>query len=277
MAHHEDHFDGHDGLRLFEQCWLPESEPEALVVAIHGFLEHGGRHARLAGLLNDQGYGVYAIDLRGHGRSEGARVFVDSFDDYLADLELFVDRVQRRHPGKPLLLFGHSMGGTIVGLFAATRQPEIRGVAMSAPAVIVGRGVFPLLRRLASFFSRWLPKLRIVSMDGRSISRDPEVVAAFRADPLVFHGRFPVRTGAEILQAALRLQEEIRNVRIPLLILQGTGDRVVSTEGARQIHMKAGSNDKTLHLYEGLYHELLGEPEKDQVTDDLIHWFNTHR
>jgi len=277
MAHHEDHFDGHDGLRLYEQSWLPDSEPEALVVLVHGFLEHSGRHSRLAGVLNDQGYAVYAMDLRGHGRSEGARVFVDSFDDYLADLERFIDRVRRRQPGKPLLLFGHSMGGTIVGLFAAARQPDIQGVAMSAPAAMVGNGVFPILRRLAPFFSRWLPKLRIISMDGRSISRDPEVVASFRNDPLVFHGRFPVRTGAEIVQAAARLQEEIRNVRIPLLILQGTGDRVVCTEGARQLHMRAGCDDKTLHLYEGLYHELLSEPEKDQVTDDLVRWLNARR
>lgn len=277
MTHHEDHFDGHDGLKLYEQCWLPESEPEAVVVLVHGFLEHSGRHERLAGVLNEQGYAVYAMDSRGHGRSEGERAFVDSFDDYLADLELFVDRVRRRQPRRPLLLFGHSMGGTIVGLFAATRQPEVQGIALSAPAVMVGSGVFPILRRLASFFSRWLPKLRIVSMDGRSISRDPEVVAAFRADPLVFHGRFPVRTGAEILQAATRLQEEIRNVRVPLLILQGTDDRVVSPEGARQIHMKAGCDDKTLHLYEGLYHELLSEPEKDDVTDDLVRWLNGRR
>jgi len=217
------------------------------------------------------------MDMRGHGRSEGERVFVEAFDHYLADLEIYVDRVRRRHPDKPLLLFGHSMGGTIVGLFAATREPDVAGVALSAPAVVVGSRVFPLLRHMATFFSRWTPRLRIVSMDGRGISRDSEVVAAFRADPLVFHGRFPVRTGAEILQAAQRLQEEIRNVRVPLLILQGTGDKVVSADGARRIHMRAGSDDKTLHLYEGLYHELLREPEKDQVTADLIRWLNARR
>ncbi|HYW80361.1 MAG TPA: alpha/beta hydrolase, partial [Thermoguttaceae bacterium] len=199
MAHHEDHFNGHDGLKLYEQCWLPESEPEAVVVAIHGFLEHSGRHSRLAGVLNDEGYAVYAMDMRGHGRSEGEPVFVEQFDDYLADLDVFVDRVRRRHPEKPLLLFGHSMGGTIVGLYAATRLPQIQGIALSAPAAMVGNRVFPLLRKAASFFSRWLPRLRIVSLDGRGISRDPQVVADFRNDPLVFHGRFPVRTGAEIL------------------------------------------------------------------------------
>ena len=114
-------------------------------------------------------------------------------------------------------------------------------------------------------------------MGSSSVSRDPEAVAQFKSDPLVFHDRFPVRTGAEILNAARSIQEEILQVRLPLLILHGTGDRVASAEGSRKLHLRAASHDKTLHLYEGLYHELLSEPEREQVVDDLVRWLNSRR
>lgn len=277
MPHDEGHFRTPDGLSLYEQRWLPAGESRAVVLLVHGFTEHSGRYARVAGELNRQGYAVYAMDLRGHGKSEGDRVFVRTFDDYLADLDQFLGRVRQRESDKPLFLFGHSMGGTIVGLYAARRQPQVNGVVLSAPAAVVGKGVFPILRRLATLFGHLLPRMRVVRMGSSFVSRDPEVVAQFKSDPLVFHDRFPVRTGAEILHAARSIQEEILQVRLPLLILHGTGDRVASAEGSRKLHLRAASHDKTLHLYEGLFHELLSEPEREQVVDDLVRWLNGRR
>ena len=130
MPHDEGHFRTPDGLSLYEQCWLPAGESTAVVLLVHGFTEHSGRYAQVAGELNRQGYAVYAMDLRGHGKSEGDRVFVRTFDDYLADLDQFLGRVRQREPDKPLFLFGHSMGGTIVGLYAARRQPRVNGVVL---------------------------------------------------------------------------------------------------------------------------------------------------
>jgi len=277
VVYEDDHFETPDGLRLYEQCWLPEMDTTAVVVLVHGFIEHSGRYAQMAEQLNDQGYAVYALDLRGHGRSRGEPVFVRSFDEYLDDLEVFVQSVRRREPDRPLFILGHSMGGTIAARFAAQRQPDVQGLILSAPAVMVGKGVFPILRRLASFVGRWFPRLRLVRMGTGRLSRDPEVVAEFCSDPLVFHGRFPVRIGAEILRAAQQVQDEAGAIRLPLLILQGTRDWIVDPKGARRLQTLAGSSDKTVRLYDGLYHDLFHEPEREEVINDLIGWMNDRR
>ena len=277
MSHHEDYFTAGDGLRLFEQSWLPAGEPLASIVVVHGINEHSGRYAKLAGDLNARGYAVYTMDLRGHGRSDGDRALIRTFDQYLDDVELLVGRVSARQAGKPIFLLGHSMGGTIVALLGITRQPHVRGLILSAPAVVIAGGVFPVLRRLASFASAVWPTLRLVRMGCRFISRDPAVVEAFRNDPLVFHGRFPVRTGAEILQAAKRLQTTAHRLTLPLLVLHGTGDFVTDPQGSRLLVARAGSADKTLRLYVGLYHEVFSEPERRQVLADVVAWLDGHR
>ena len=272
MPHEEDHFEARDGLRLHENRWLPEGDPVAVVAVVHGFIEHSGRYAEVAAELNRHGYAVDAMDLRGHGKSEGPRVFVRSFDDYLADVEVFLNRLRERQPGKPLFLFGHSMGGTIAALLAATRPLDVHGLLLSAPACRVGGGVFPFLRHLAGFVSRVCPGLRVVRFGFSRVSRDPQVVAGMKNDPLVFHGRFPARTGAEILRAASRLRSRLETIEIPFLLMHGTADLVTDVAGSRELHARARSTDKTLELYEGLYHDLLHEPEKEQVTADLIEW-----
>lgn len=277
MPHFEERFAGHDGLELHEHCWLPRSPASAAVVVVHGINEHAGRYARLAKTLNEQGYAVYAMDLRGHGRSAGSRAMVYSFVEYLADLDVLFARVREREAGKPLFLFGHSMGGTIAARFAVTRKPAFFGLILSAPAVRIGANVFPLLRHFAGIVGRLLPRLRVVRLGCRYISRDPQVVEAFKNDPLVFHGRFPVRTGAEIFRAAKRVETEAAALTLPLLILHGTADAACDVEGSRVLHLRAGSHDKTLCLYEGLYHEVLSEPERDRVLGDLIAWMNPRR
>jgi acylglycerol lipase len=277
MSHHEDRFIARDGLDLYEQWWLPGAEPAAAVVVVHGINEHSGRYARLADDLNRRGYAVYAMDLRGHGRSEGARVLVRSFDEYLDDVEILLDRVAGRQPGKPLFLLGHSMGGAIVALLGMLRPPKVRGLVLSGPSVVVAGGVFPVLRRLAALVSAVWPTLQLVRLGCWYISRDPAVVEAFKNDPLVFHDRFPVRTGAEILRAAKRIQMNMEQLRLPLLILQGGKDYVTDAEGARLLAARAGSTDKTLRLYPGLYHEVFSEPEREQVLADTLAWLDARK
>lgn len=276
MPHHENRFTARDGLQLYEQSWLPNREPRAVVVIIHGINEHSGRYAQLAANLNRHGYAVYTMDLRGHGRSAGPRALVRSFDDYLDDVEVLLERVADREPNKPIFLFGHSMGGAIVARLGITRPPKVRGLILSAPAVLIAGGVFPLLRRLAWLASIVWPTLRVTRMGCRFISRDPAVVEAFRNDPLVFHGRFPVRTGAEILANAKHLQTNASRLRLPLLIFHGTGDFVTDPQGSRLLASRAASSDKTLRLYEGFYHEVFSEPEREQVVADLLAWLDGH-
>jgi acylglycerol lipase len=273
----ESEFFADDGLRLHQRRWLPQGDPAAAVILVHGIIEHGGRYAGVGEELSRRGYAVYAMDLRGHGRSAGDRLWVEEFDRYLADLDGFLDHVRHQQPEKPVFLLGNSMGGAIVGLYAILRQPNVCGVVLSVPAVEVAGDVFPLLRRLAALASRIVPRLRLVRLGAGRLSRDPQVVADFRDDPLVFHGRIPVRTGAEVLRAGRRIRERMADLRLPLLLLHGTEDTITDPRGSRLLHARAGSRDKTLMLYEGLYHDLFHEPEHAQIIEDLARWLDAHR
>lgn len=272
MPAEQNSFEMNGSLPRYERVWLPETSPRAVVVLIHGFTEHSGRYEHVARALNNRGVAVFAMDLRGHGRSGGRRVWIESFSEHLDDVAQYVARVRRENPDKPLFLLGHSMGGTIVALLAMEHRVEAQGMILSAAALRVGDEVFPLLRRLAWLMSRIWPGLRVVRLGCSRLSRDPENVERFRTDPLVHHGRFPIRTGAEILVAADQVDSGAEMIDLPLLILQGTGDRVVSPEGSRRLYRRAASKDKTLKLYDGLYHDLFGEPEKDRVIGDLVDW-----
>jgi len=270
----EDFFPACDGLGLFERRWRPEGEPRAVVLVVHGFVEHGGRYASAAERLTRHGYAVSAMDLRGHGKSDGPRCFILSFDEYVNDLDAYFNHVVQREEGRPAFVLGHSLGGLIALLWSIRRQAKPRGLILSGPALQVGQQVFPWLRHLAGLGSILFPRLRLVRMGGRKISRDPAIVAQFRDDPLVFHGRFPVRSGAEILRAGRLAQARFEQVRTPLLILHGAADRVAAVEASLDLFERAGTTDKTLRLYPELYHEVLNEPEKEQVLTDLIQWLD---
>jgi acylglycerol lipase len=274
MPHSEVHVTTRDGIILYQQCWLPESACRAVVVVVHGFNEHSGRYARLAADLNRQGYAVYAIDLRGHGKSKGPRAWIASFDEYLDDVRILLDRVAHEQPGKAVFLFGHSMGGLIVARMAIIRPPKVNGLIFSGPAILIDEGVFPVLRHLASFLSMVWPRLRLIRLGCQFISRDPQVVEDFKNDPVVFHGRFPVRTGAEIIRTANLVQHRMEKIGLPFLVMHGTGDRAADPDGSRQLYDKASSSDKTLRLYDGLYHEVFSEPEREQAVSDLLDWLN---
>jgi len=272
MNHHEDCFAAADGRRLLEQQWLPDAEASAALILVHGFTEHSGRYAELAEAVVAGGVAVYAADLRGHGRSEGERVYVRSFGDYVADLEVLFQRVRRREPGKPLFLFGHSMGGTIATAFALERQDALSGLIVSGSTLRLGSRAFPRLRRLAGLAGLLLPRARLFRMGSGMLSRDPDVVADFRRDPLVFHGRFPLRTAAEIVRSAGQVRGQLSLLRLPLLILHGAADVVTGPEGSQELFDRVRSQDKTLKLYEGVYHDLLHEPEKGEITADVVQW-----
>lgn len=263
-----------DGVKLFQYRWLGAAEAKAGVVICHGFIEHAGRYGHLAEALNRQGYMAYAADLRGHGRSEGERGFVSRFEEYLIDIESSIEAARQHLGPKPLFLVGHSMGGLISMSYALRENDQLRGVVASGPAVCIADRVFPLLRKLARIVATVWPRLRLVRMGVNNLSRDPQAVRAFESDPLVFHGRFPARTGAEILRAGAALLSEARRLETPLLVLQGEADAVVDPAGAGEAYRRAGSGDKTLRSYPGLYHALFHEPERDAIIDEVIQWLD---
>jgi len=269
-------FEASDGFQLFERWWVPEGETKAVVVIVHGFAEHSGRYSHVAKRLNENGYAVYTFDLRLHGRSGGAKAFVKSFDDYLADLDVFIARVREREPQKPLFILGHSMGGTITTLYTITRKPDITGLMLSGAALKMGDDISPILISLSGIIGSILPKLPTVKLDSSAISRDAEVIKSYDADPLNYRGGTPARTGAEIVRATRTIQERMEEIDVPLLIMHGTADRLANIEGSKELNERARSADKTLKLYEGLYHEILNEPEKDEVMNDMVEWMNSH-
>ena len=264
-----------DGLRLFTRHWRPDGPRRAAVALVHGYAEHSGRYDHIAATFAEVGVATYAFDLRGHGQSEGRRVYVDDFNRYLDDLGLFLDKVRAHSPG-PLFLFGHSMGGLISLAFVLNRHPELQGLLLSAPALQVNPDLAPILRRFARLLGWVAPTLPTVRSPQGAISRDPKVVADAESDPLNYHGRIPARTGAELLRVGDAVRQRLTELTMPFLVLHGTGDRLASATWSQQLYEQAAAADKTLRLYDGLYHETFNEPENKRVLRDLRNWLTAH-
>jgi len=270
----ESYFTATDGLELFRRSWLPADDPRAVVMLLHGLGEHSGRYQRVATALNEAGYAVEALDHRGHGRSDGERVHVASYDELMDDLEVFRALVEERHPGRPLVVLGHSMGGHLALGHALRHQDGLSGLALSAPAVRAGEDISAAQRRMFGLVARFAPRTRLRALDATSISRDPEVVAAYRGDPLVFTGKVTAGLGWALLQEMATFPERYGELRLPILLQHGTADLLADVEGSREIEARAVHADVTAHYYEGLYHEVYNEPEHDRVIADLTTWLD---
>jgi len=258
---------------LYAQAWLPDHDPTVVIVISHGLAEHGGRYAGLAQRLVARGYGVYAIDHRGHGRSSGPRANIERFSYLVSDLGTFVGRAQRQHPDATTFLLGHSMGGAIA-LAAALRNPgSLKGLVLSAPALAVGETVPPLKALAVRMLSRFAPSTGALTLAATAISRDPAVVRAYESDPHVFRGPIPARTLVELLEAMAAFPEAAPALRLPVLVQHGTADRLVPLAATRPVYERLGNpRQRTVRLYEGLFHEAYNEPEREQVLTDLEAW-----
>jgi acylglycerol lipase len=269
--HEEGGLAGAAGIELYWQAWLPEAEPRALVVIAHGASEHSSRYAHVAERLVAAGYGVYAIDHRGHGRSQGKRAQLDRLDHVVADLRAFVDLAAGRHPDAPVYLLGHSMGGGISIAYAVRHQETLAGLVLSGP-VADPDAAGAVTRALSRVVSAIAPDLGVYSVDAALVSRDPEVVRSYEDDPLVHHDKLPARTVSELSSAVQRFPAEVPGLRLPLLVMHGSADQLVPPAGSRMVYERAGSEDKTLEIWEGLHHEILNEPEQEQVIDLVVGW-----
>jgi acylglycerol lipase len=283
---------GAGGLAIHWQAWIPEHS-RAVVVIAHGASEHAGRYRHVADRLVDDGYAVYAIEHRGHGRSEGPRALIDRLDRAVADLDGLVQLAAAEHPGAPVYLIGHSMGGCIAVSYALEHQPDdtraaqsgeaggraggkrvrLSGLVLSAPLAALEAAPAPM-RALAAVLSAVSPKLPLFEIDASLVSRDPAVVEAYVNDPLVHHGKLPVRTVAELAKAINAFPERVPSITVPTLIMYGTADRLCPPEGSVMLSERIGSGDVTLTPYEGLYHEIFNEPEQQRVLDDLSAWLS---
>jgi alpha-beta hydrolase superfamily lysophospholipase len=272
-THEEGRFGGEGGLEIYWQAWLPEGEPRAVIVLAHGASEHGGRYAWTGEELNKRGYAVYAIDHRGHGRSAGDRAVIDRMHNAVEDLHTLVERAQGAYPGRPLVLLGHSMGGAVALAYTAEHEDALDALVLSG-ALAVLEAASPVQRVAGRVLSVVAPSLGVVAIDSSAVSRDPEVVADYDADPLNYHGKLPARTVAELSRAIDRFPDAVTHFRLPMLVMHGTADRLVPIAGSEMVVDRAGSEDKTFKRYDGLFHEILNEPERQQVLDDIADWLD---
>ena len=274
MKTSEETFEATDGLQLLERSWQPAGAPRAAVLIVHGYAEHSGRYVHVAKHLVANGYAVHAFDLRGHGGSQGKRVYVRSLDEHLADLDAFVARVRERTPDVALFLLGHSMGGTIVALFLLSGTHNVRGAVLSGAGLMLPGGLSRIGQAVVSLLGRIVPKLAGRKLAADAICRDEAVVAEYENDPLVYRGGMPAGTAASLIRAIRAIEARREEIVCPLLLLHGTEDSVTDPEGSKLLYEHSRSPDKTLKLYEGFYHEVLNEPEKAQVLADLTGWLD---
>jgi alpha-beta hydrolase superfamily lysophospholipase len=253
---------------------MPETEPSALLLVVHGAGEHSARYGQLARYFTDRGYAVAALDHPGHGRSEGRYGHINRFEDFVASLEIFRGRIATDFPGLPQILVGHSMGGLISGLYLLRHRQDFVGCVLSGPAIQtdIEPGYLQLL--LIRCLSVVAPRAGVLQLDASGVSRDPAVVADYVNDPLVNHRKMSARMVAELFGGMRQIQQEAPRISLPMLLLHGGADVMAAPEGSRFLHGHISSVDKTLRIYPGLYHEIFNEPEREAVFAEMLAWCN---
>ena len=276
MKHQDGFFKGVRDTNIYYQCWLPEGDPRAVLLVVHGLAEHCGRYMNLVNHFLPVGYAVYGIDHIGHGKSDGPRVHVQRFEDFTATLKIFFDMVREWQPEKAVFLVGHSMGGLIGAAYLLEHQAELDGAVLSGPSVKVPDNISSTTVLLGKVFSALVPKLGLVALEAEGVSRDPAVVEAYVNDPLVHTGKTTARLAAELLKAMQRVSAEGAGITLPILIIQGGSDRLVDPSGAQLLYKRVGSTDKKIKVYDELYHEVFNEPEQAKVLGDVEEWLESH-
>jgi alpha-beta hydrolase superfamily lysophospholipase len=267
----EDVFAGVRGFKIFTRVWRPE-RPRAAVVIVHGFNSHSGYYIWVAEQFLANGIAVYALDLRGRGKSDGERFYVERFADYVDDLSAFIRIVRRREAGVPIFLLGHSAGGVVACVYALDHQAEIAGLICESFAHEVPAPDFALAALKG--LSHLAPHAHVLKLKNEDFSRDPAVVEGMNKDPLIANESQPTQTVAEMVRADERLKNGFPLIRLPVLILHGTADKATKPSGSQRFYDRAGSSDKTLRLYEGHFHDLLNDIDKEVVLADIQKWID---
>ena len=277
MEHVDGRLDGVEGVELYWQGWLPSLEssggpPRGVLLICHGMGEHSGRYATVVDALVPDGWAVYGLDHRGHGRSGGVRVHLRHYADFLADLDTFRRMVATRNETRPFLL-GHSMGGQIALAYALDHQDKLAGLVLSAPA-LQAPPVPRAVRAVATALARVTPRLRRAVVDIATISRDEAVVTDYRTDALVHQGHPTIALSLALAEQMTLLPARVRDLRLPLLVQHGTDDRICPPDGSRALAESVGTDDLTVRWYDGFWHEIYHEPERERPLADLREWLD---
>ena len=270
----EERIDSTKGIKIFVRSWLPETTPRAVVVICHGVNSHSGQYQWSGEQLAAKGLAAYALDLRGRGRSDGERFYVEDIAEYVSDVANTVTLAKSRHPGLPVFLLGHSAGGVTSSVYVLEHQAELAGFICESFAFQVHAPGFALTAIKA--LSHVAPRLPVLKLKNEDFSRDPRAVEALNNDPLTANEIQPAITVAALVRADERLHEEFPLVTLPVLIMHGTDDKATVCKGSQFFYDTAGSTDKTLKLYDGHYHDLLNDIGKESVMADITTWIDSH-
>ncbi len=270
----EEALEGAGNIKIFFRFWHPDGRARGVVVIVPGFNAHSGYYAWVAEQLTSEALAVYAVDLRGRGKSNGERFYVEEFQDYVDDVSALVNRAKSRETGLPVYLLGHSAGGVVSCLYALENQSQLAGLicesfAFQVPAPDFALAVFKGLSHVA-------PHAHVLHLKNEDFSRDPNIVRAMNDDPLIANETQPTKTLAEMVRADERLEKEFPRIKLPVLILHGTSDKAAKPSGSQLFYDTVGSTDKTLKFYEGGYHDLLNDTDKQRVMSDIRVWINAH-
>ncbi len=263
-----------DGLNLFARQWEPETAAKGVICLIHGLGEHCGRYRHWAERLTGAGYAMVSIDLRGHGKSGGQRGNAPSFDHLADDIGLMLDYAQGNFKNLPCFLYGHSLGGMLAFFYLIQRRPRLAGAVITSPFL---HSVLDLRKEriaMVKILSPFLPNLSSANnLEAEALSRDPAEISAYRHDPLV-HDRVSLRMAKGFLDTINYIYDRAGEIKVPLLIMHGTEDKITFPSGSEKV---AGlvAGDCPLKLWEGFYHELHNEIEKDHVFIYLKNWLDS--
>lgn len=265
-----------DGLTLHTVNWQPAGEPKAVVLMVHGVLEHSGRYAHVADFLTQHGYAFHAYDHRGHGKSEGERAFFESPQQPVEDLRRVFLAVRAQYPDKKIFIYGHSMGSLISTLYLTQYPEDVAGYISCGTPIYLAKAFPAPLVAVASLLTPLIGKRHLIPLNAEEISRDPQVVSDYQVDPLVYFHPLRLGLALNMVKQAHAALQGLGNIKMPFFAIHGDADKVCDVRGSQVLYDGVGAADKTLKTYAGLYHEIHNDPEKATVLADVVAWLDAH-
>lgn len=272
MQHTEYFWTSSDNLKMYGQEWKPEGKQKAAVALIHGLGEHSSRYQHVAEAFTKAGYSLTAFDLRGHGKSEGVRGHAPSNESHFSDIRKNIDLTMEHFPGLPVFLYGHSLGGNLALLYCLTQKPGLKGVITTSPGLGTTNPVPPIKLALGKMLYSILPATKMENgLDRSGLSRDPDVERKYSADPLV-HSKISARMALDLFKNGDYIVGHAAEFPLPLLLMYGSGDYIINQRLIKEFASSAPLSKLTFKEWEGFYHELHNEPEKEQVFSTILNW-----
>ena len=271
---YEERIESSKGINIFVRSWRPEATTRAVVVICHGVNSHSGQYIWVGEQLVASGFAVYALDLRGRGKSDGERFYVEHVADYVSDVSAVVKLAKSRNPAAPVFLLGHSAGGVVSSTYVLENQAELAGFICESFAFQVPAPGFALAA--IKGLSHFAPRLPVLKLKNEDFSRDPKAVEILNNDPLTANEVQPAITVAALVRADERLHDEFPLITLPVFIMHGTEDKATVCKGSQFFYDTVGSKDKKLNLYQGHYHDLLNDIGKEGVLADIKTWIDSH-